>query len=143
MLMSLKKEFYSFCFLLFIFSISSYAEVANGDPAPSSSLETLRDGQIRQNENKHLEAWDNVANQWLSIELFWDQYGERRGGLTWGSRTEYPPYSKVKELDTMLINLPAGACMMEFFHGRWRRANDVRRWSKEFDDYGGCPNVFD
>lgn len=109
----------------------------------SGRQEALRDGQIRRAEKDRLEAWDEVQKQWVGIELFWRRFSERRGGLTWGSRTEYPRYSKVRELDTMIINLPKGPCMMEFFHGRWRRANNVRRWSEEFDEYGGCPYVFD
>jgi len=32
---------------------------------------------------------------------------------------------------------------MEFIHERWRRANDVRRWDDAFNDYAGCPHVFD
>lgn len=31
---------------------------------------------------------------------------------------------------------------MEFFHNRWRRANDVRRWDPLFNEHGGCPDVF-
>ncbi|MDX1406343.1 MAG: hypothetical protein R3192_17540, partial [Woeseiaceae bacterium] len=65
------------------------------------------------------------------------------GGLTWGRRTDYPPYDQVDELDTMIIELESGPCLMEFFHTRWRRANDVRRWDAAFNEYGGCPNVFD
>ena len=104
---------------------------------------SLNDGQVREVRDNYLEAWDDVGKQWVSVESFWRRYSARRGGLTWGSRTEYPPYAKVKELDTMIINLPSGPCMMEFFHSRWRRANNVRRWSEKFDEYGGCPHVFD
>lgn len=102
-----------------------------------------KDGQVRENSEDYAEAWDGVAKQWVGLESFWRSYSTRRGGLTWGSRTEYPPYSKVREYDTMIINLPSGPCMMEFFHSRWRRANDVRRWDESFDEYGGCPHVFD
>ena len=66
----------------------------------------------------------------------------RRGGLTWGSGTEYPPYAEVSELDTFLVQVDEGTCLMEFFHERWRRANDVRRWDDAFNNYGGCPHVF-
>ena len=137
------RKIYSANLILLIFGVVCFARAASEEMDSLHEPGTLRDGYIRHQENKHLEAWDSVGNRWLSIESFWDHYGARRGGITWGSRTEYPPYSKVKELDTMIINLPTGACMMEFFHGRWRRANNVRRWSKEFDEYGGCPYVFD
>lgn len=77
------------------------------------------------------------------IEAFWMDYADSRGGLTWGSSSEYPEYAKVKEGDTLLIQLDQGPCLMEFFHSRWRRANDVRRWNESVNDYGGCPFVFD
>jgi hypothetical protein len=32
---------------------------------------------------------------------------------------------------------------MALFHSRWRRANDVRRWDPKFNDYAGCPEVFE
>jgi hypothetical protein len=32
---------------------------------------------------------------------------------------------------------------MQFFHQRWRRANDVQRWNDRFNDYAGCAHVFD
>ncbi len=43
----------------------------------------------------------------------------------------------------MIIEVESGPCLMEFFHTRWRRANDVRRWVAAFNEYGGCPDVFD
>ena len=30
-----------------------------------------------------------------------------------------------------------------FFHSRWRRANDVRRWNPQFNEVLGCSVVFD
>ncbi len=77
------------------------------------------------------------------IEAFWEDYAESRGGLTWGRSDEYPPYSEVNEGDTFLVELEQGVCLMEFFHNRWRRANDVRRWDESVNEYGGCPYVFD
>ncbi len=65
------------------------------------------------------------------------------GGLTWGERDTYPEYSLVKERDLLIIKLDSGSCLMEFFHGRWRRANDVRRWDTKFSDVAGCPRVFE
>lgn len=100
-------------------------------------------------------AADNVTNQstpatkavtWskgMDIETFWLDYANSKGGLTWGTSTVYPDYEKVKEGDTLLIQLEPGPCLMEFFHSRWRRANDVRRWDDSINAYGGCPFVFD
>ena len=77
------------------------------------------------------------------IETFWSEYARAKGGLTWGSGTQYPDYDKVNEGDTLLIQLDKGPCLMEFFHNRWRRANDVWRWDDTMNQYGGCPYVFD
>lgn len=77
------------------------------------------------------------------IEQFWMSYAESKGGLTWGKSSTYPEYEKVNEGDTLLIQLDQGNCLMEFFHSRWRRANDVRRWDDSINSYGGCPYVFD
>ncbi len=88
-------------------------------------------------------AWDAEAGEWTDIETFWLRYAQRKGGLTYGPTKQYPKYEEVNELDTLLIQLPQGPCLMEFFHSRWRRANDVRRWDDAFNEYGGCPYVFD
>lgn len=101
------------------------------------------DGAVRATSDGSFEAWDGGRLEWLSPESFWLRYAERRGGLTWGRRTEYPPYADVSELDTLIIELDSGPCLMEFFHTRWRRANDVRRWDDRFNEFGGCPYVFD
>ena len=105
--------------------------------------EDLTDGEVRNVANGGLEAWDLQNTEWVDLETFWIRYTDRRGGLTWGRRTDYPPYGQVNELDTMIIEVESGPCLMEFFHTRWRRANDVRRWDAVFDEYAGCPNVFD
>ncbi len=84
--------------------------------------------------------------QWqpgINIETFWMDYANSKGGLTWGKSKTYPEYEKVKEGDTILIQVAQGPCLMEFFHERWRRANDVRRWDPSVNEYGGCPYVFD
>ena len=101
------------------------------------------DGQWRDASAGESMAWDANTGEWLDPESFWLSYAERHGGLTWGRRTEYPPYAEVNELDTMIIELDSGPCMMQFFHTRWRRANDVRRWDEAFNEYAGCPYVFD
>ena len=105
--------------------------------------EEFEDGEVRRIAVGDLEAWDSPSMEWVDLETFWIRYADRRGGLSWGRRTEYPPYEQVSELDTMIIELESGPCLMEFFHTRWRRANDVRRWDPAFNEYGGCPHVFD
>ncbi len=98
-------------------------------------------------KNKQLESSTNEPavtwQQGTDIEAFWDRYASSNGGLTWGKTDTYPEYEKVKEGDTILIELEQGPCLMEFFHSRWRRANDVRRWDESVNAYGGCPYVFD
>jgi hypothetical protein len=101
-----------------------------------------RDGEVRSGSGG-VEAWDAQSGQWLAPVAFWNSYASRRGGLNWGRGTDYPQYSKVNEYDTFMVDLKQGPCLMEFFHGRWRRANAVRRWDPVFDEYGGCPHVFD
>ena len=120
-----------------VMAMTLIAVDAIGDPKP------VADGKVRVNADNTLQAWDAQGEEWVEIEVFWDRYVARRSGLTWGSRTDYPPYDQVSEYDTMIIELDSGNCLMEFFHTRWRRANDVRRWDEAFNEYGSCPNVFD
>lgn len=108
-----------------------------------SAPDDYHDGQVREGSNGELQAWDKENSRWLGIEGFWQAYADRKGGYTWGKSTEYPPYNQVNEFDTLLIQLDSGNCLMEFFHSRWRRANDVRRWDESFNVYGSCPRVFD
>ncbi len=79
----------------------------------------------------------------INIDQLWQDYANANGGITWGTSTEYPEYSKVKEGDTFLVQVEQGTCLMEFFHERWRRANDVRRWDDSVNEHSGCPYVFD
>lgn len=96
--------------------------------------------------SSHTESEVNNDLVWQSgadVETFWLEYANSKGGLTWGKTSEYPEYEKVTEGDTMIIEVAQGPCLMEFFHERWRRANDVRRWDESMNEYGGCPYVFD
>ncbi len=77
------------------------------------------------------------------VEKFWERYIRQKGGLTWSQSFEYPDYETVAEGDTFMVQLEQGVCLMEFFHGRWRRANDVWRWGDAMNEYGACPYVFD
>lgn len=101
------------------------------------------DGKVKTDGEGTRLAWDAGEQQWVSLEQFWLNYADRRGGLTWGRGDSYPPYARVSELDTFLVETAHGPCLMEFFHTRWRRANDVRRWDPAFNETGGCPHVFD
>ena len=105
--------------------------------------ELHRDGEVRSAGGRDFEAWDAQGGQWLEPVAFWNSYASRRGGLSWGRGVDYPQYSKVSEFDTFMVELKQGPCLMEFFHNRWRRANAVRRWDPVFDEYAGCPYVFD
>ncbi|MGI9290351.1 MAG: hypothetical protein ACR2QG_03630 [Gammaproteobacteria bacterium] len=107
------------------------------------SAQDIQDGQVKRDPGGELVAWDAEKEQWLDIESFWLSYAGRRGGLTWGRNQNYPQYDQVQEFDIFLVELSQGTCLMEFFHTRWRRANDVRRWDDAFNQYGGCPYVFD
>ena len=102
-----------------------------------------RDGQVYVLGSGGFVAWDAQKEQWLDTEAFWVSFAERRRGRIWPSSTEFPPYAEVNEHDTFLYQSDSGPCLMYFFHTRWRRANDVWRWGKEFNEYGGCPHVFD
>ncbi len=117
--------------LLLLFSVLSHAQ------------QTPTDGQLRNGTGSSAQAYDAGKERWVSVEQFWFNYAERKGGYTYGPTESYPPYRQVNEGDTLLIELAQGPCLMEFFHSRWRLANDVRRWDDGFNDYGGCPHVFD
>ncbi len=93
--------------------------------------------------NGQAMAWAAESKHWLSIDDFWQHWVNSRGGLTWAKSEQYPPYDQVKEQDTFLVELNGETCLMEFWHSRWRRANDVRRWDDSFNDYSACPHVFD
>lgn len=105
-----------------------------------SAADGERDGQFISGNPD--QVWDANQSEWVSPVNFWHSYAQRSGGITWGQTSEYPEYNQVKEHDTLLIEVDSGLCLMEFFHSRWRRANDVRRWDPQFNEYAGCPDVF-
>lgn len=112
-------------------------------PSPPPAPELFRDGEMRGVGTTDAQIWSGNSRSWLSVEAFWLEFAETRGGLTWGRGSEYPEYEKVNEYDTFMVETGKGICLMEFFHGRWRRAQDVRRWNEALNDYAGCPHVFD
>ena len=99
-------------------------------------------GQVKMQAGQAM-AWQESTQQWLTLDDFWQIWANSRGGITWGKSQTYPSYDQVQEQDTFLVEIGDGSCMMEFWHGRWRRANDVRRWDDAFNDYSACPRVFD
>jgi hypothetical protein len=107
-----------------------------------NNLFAFDNGEVRF-ENKKQFAWNKKAKQWISLEEFWRDYAKKNGGLTWGQSKTYPPYDDVTENDLFMVEIESVLCLMEFFHTRWRRANDVRRWDDKFNEYSGCKKVFD
>jgi len=103
------------------------------------SLSACVSEQGRHESPEEGVVWQSGAD----VETFWAKYLASKGGLTWPASNVYPDYEKVKEGDTFMVLLEQGPCLMEFFHNRWRRANDVWRWDESINDYGGCPFVFD
>lgn len=123
------------------FSGSSHAEGMSASKA-AKAAPGQRDGQVMQREDGSYRAWDADIELWVEPVTFWESYAARRGGITFGWSFEYPAYEKANEHDTIMIQLDSGPCLMEFFHERWRRANDVHRWSPKFNEFGGCADVF-
>jgi len=110
---------------------------------PTSALaQSAKHGQLRQHQSA-TQVWDEQAAKWVDVESFWLSFASGHGSRYWGKSDRYPEYGQVKQTDTVLIELAQGTCLMEFWHSRWRRANDVRRWDDGFNAYGGCPFVFD
>jgi hypothetical protein len=104
-------------------------------PGPSNGMIAISDSKV--------EVWNSRTSEWLSPEAFWLDYATHSEGKFWGRSSEYPSYDQVNEHDTLLIEVQGGPCLMYFFHSRWRRAQDVRRWNTEFNNLLGCPRVFD
>jgi hypothetical protein len=117
--------------------VAALLTMAASPPAPGE-----RDGQVLLHDDSFV-AWDAEAKEWLGPETFWKNFGDRRRGKNWGAGNRFPPYEAVGEHDTFLLQGETGPCLMYFFHTRWRRANDVWRWGDAFNEYGGCPKVFD
>lgn len=111
---------------------------------PAIAMEPgTRDGQVRLINEAAFVAWDAEREEWLEPLAFWRSFAARGRGREWPEGSEYPPYRQVEEHDTFLVETDSGPCLMYFFHTRWRRANDVWRWGDAFNDFGGCPRVFD
>lgn len=99
-------------------------------------------GQVIKKDGK-MQAWDEDKNKLVTLEEFWRNYAKKNGGITWGQSSKYPPYNEVNEHDLFMVEIGNELCLMEFFHTRWRRANDVQRWHDTFNEYSACPKVFE
>lgn len=100
-------------------------------------------GSVDESVEGKLQVWDVNKNEWSGIESFWIRFAKSNEAKFWGQTDTYPNYDDVNEFDTVLIQLKQGSCLMQFFHSRWRRANDVQRWDEAFNEYAGCVFVFE
>lgn len=105
--------------------------------------EDHRHGEVSQTKSGEFQTWHAEKSQWQSIEQFWDDFSQDTGAKHWGASVDYPNYDDVNEFDTFLVKTDQGSCLMQFFHSRWRRANDVQRWDEAFNEHSACPYVFD
>ena len=105
-----------------------------------SNLHALDNGEVSTQNGKQV-AWNEDTKSWQSIEDFWRDYASKNGGLTWKDSSTFPPYNDVKEFDLFMAHNNQGICLMEFFHTRWRRANDVRRWDDKFNEFEACATI--
>jgi hypothetical protein len=131
----MKRTLFGLCLLLL-------TQLSLADQTPSHSEPSH--SQVRHGEfSAEGKVYDMTEQKWVNPLEFWHNYAQTKGGLTWGTATRYPNYADVSEFDTLIIEVAQGPCLMEFFHSRWRRANDVQRWNPKFSEVLGCANVFD
>lgn len=116
-----------------LLAVVGCAEAATVPPA---------DGTARGAASR-FEVFDAARGEWLAPEAFWTAFAARSGGRDWGRGADYPPYAEVGEFDTFLVEIDGQSCLMQFFHQRWRLANDVQRWNERYNDFGACPRVFE
>jgi len=121
--------------LILIFMLTGFVNAAETND--------LSNGQVKKNDSQKLVSWDENSKRWISLDQFWKNYVKENQSHHWGTSRDYPQYSLVSEFDTFLVQVKSGTCLMEFYHSRWRRANDVRRWDDEFNNYSGCAKVFE
>jgi hypothetical protein len=99
-------------------------------------------GQLYHGSDE-VQVWSTDAEQWLPVEDFWLAFAKGNDGKFWGRSGNYPPFGELDERDSFLVELDQGVCLMYFWHGRWRRAQDVWRWDEGFNQLLSCPYVFD
>lgn len=100
-------------------------------------------GYVNSSTSDLSPVWNADKKQWTDIESFWQDFANTNEAKSWSQSEIYPNYDDVNEFDTFVIELKQGTCLMQFYHARWRRANDVQRWDDAFNEYGACPYVFD
>ena len=100
-------------------------------------------GFVNKSGSGALQAWNADKHEWNDIDSFWQSFTQINKAKSWGITDTYPNYDEVNEFDTLVIKLKQGTCLMQFYHARWRRANDVQRWHDAFNEYSACPYVFD
>lgn len=110
--------------------------------AVSSFAMDYSHGEVVVKDGKQ-QAWDDEDKKLVGLEEFWRSHAKRNGGITWGQSSKYPPYNDVKEYDLFMVEIGNELCLMEFYHTRWRRANDVRRWDDAFNEFSACSKVFE
>lgn len=111
--------------------------LARAEPPADAS-----NGEVYVAESGEVLAYSAASTGWISLEEFWVNYANNSEGRFWGKTADYPPYAEVSEHDTLLEVREEGVCLMYFFHTRWRRAQDVRRWDPRQNKVLGCPYVF-
>jgi len=122
-----------FRILIFFFTLLTITVTAQSAPTH---------GDVRETGNG-IEVWDNSNSAWISPDELFALEIKRLNGPTYGTVTDYPPYDKVQEWDTLIDKLPDGReCPMVFFHKRWRRLPDVLALDERLRNHGGCKDVF-
>lgn len=130
----------NFCRKGFVFLSMSLSLVLVSSLAQSQAVDKQH-GEVIEKSGVTM-AWNQHQRVLQSPVEFWLSHAKFIGSTYWGESTAYPKYDDVKEHDTFLVRVPSGICLMEFFHQRWRRANDVRRWDDKFNNLEGCADVF-
>jgi len=125
----------SFVFLSTSLSLVLVSSLVHSQTVQKQHGEVIEESGVTMAWNQHQGVLQSPVEFWLSHAKFIDS-------AYWGESTAYPKYDDVKEHDTFLVRVPSGVCLMEFFHQRWRRANDVRRWDDKFNNLEGCADVF-
>lgn len=74
---------------------------------------------VNKSASGKLQVWNPDNTECNDIEF------KKNGAKSWGSKDSYPNYDEVNEFDTLVIQLKQGSYLMQFYHSRWRRANDV------------------
>ena len=68
--------------------------------ASRAAFSAPEQGDLRESAGK-LRVWHTAQQSWVSPETFFQLELRRLNGPTYGSITEYPPYSSVKEWETL------------------------------------------